>query len=75
MTGSQFFTVWERPDGRGKHIIQLKGQTGWTGDNTPIFEKFYAGGFQSFRGFAFRGVTPVEGPIEVGGQFMAARLG
>ncbi|MCA9027851.1 MAG: BamA/TamA family outer membrane protein [Planctomycetaceae bacterium] len=71
LTGSQFFTVWERPDGRGKHIIQLKGQTGWTGDNTPIFEKFYAGGFQSFRGFAFRGVTPVEGPIEVGGQFMA----
>ncbi|MCA9074839.1 MAG: BamA/TamA family outer membrane protein [Planctomycetaceae bacterium] len=71
LTGSQFFTVWERPDGRGKHIIQLKGQTGWTGDNTPIFEKFYAGGFQSFRGFAFRGVTPVMGPIEVGGQFMA----
>lgn len=71
LTGSQFFTVWERPDGRGKHIIQLKGQTGWTGDNTPIFEKFYAGGFQSFRGFAFRGVTPVIGPIEVGGQFMA----
>ncbi len=71
LTGSQFFTLWERPDGRGKHIVQLKGQTGWTGDNTPIFEKFYAGGFQSFRGFAFRGVTPVVGNIEVGGQFMA----
>ncbi|MDZ4689564.1 MAG: BamA/TamA family outer membrane protein, partial [Planctomycetaceae bacterium] len=36
---------------------------------TPIFEDFYAGGFQSSRGFAVRGVTPVENGVEVGGQF------
>jgi outer membrane protein insertion porin family len=70
LTGSQFFTVYERPDGRGKHILQLRGQTGWTGDDTPIFERFFAGGFQSFRGFEFRGVTPREGTTKVGGQFM-----
>src|SRR5690606_5406869 len=70
LTGSQFFTVYERPDGRGKHILQLRGQAGWTGDDTPIFERFYAGGFQSFRGFEFRGVTPREGTTKVGGQFM-----
>jgi outer membrane protein insertion porin family len=44
---------------------------GWTGDNTPIFERFFAGGFQSFRGFAFRGVSPTQQGVYIGGQFMA----
>jgi outer membrane protein insertion porin family len=70
LTASQFFSIWERPDGRGKHILQLRGQAGWTGDDTPIFERFYAGGFQSFRGFEFRGVTPRINNVKVGGQFM-----
>ncbi|MBX3439259.1 MAG: BamA/TamA family outer membrane protein, partial [Planctomycetaceae bacterium] len=71
LTASQFFTLHERADGRGKHILQLRGQTGWTGDETPIFENFYAGGFQSFRGFEFRGVTPRSAAgIELGGEFM-----
>lgn len=67
--GRQYFTTHQRPDGGGKHILSLNGQLGFTGDSTPIFERFYAGGFQSFRGFAFRGVTPLENGIEVGGQF------
>uniref|UniRef100_A0A7C2JXW3 POTRA domain-containing protein n=1 Tax=Schlesneria paludicola TaxID=360056 RepID=A0A7C2JXW3_9PLAN len=67
--GRQYFTVYQRPDGAGKHILNLTGNFGWTSSGTPIFERFYAGGFQSFRGFAFRGVTPVENGIEVGGQF------
>jgi outer membrane protein insertion porin family len=72
LTGNQFFTLWERPDGRGKHLLQLRGQLGWTGDDTPIFERFYAGGFQSFRGFEFRGVTPRSATgITLGGQWMA----
>lgn len=68
--GSQFFTVHERPDGFGKHIIQFRGQLGWTGDNTPIFERFFAGGYASFRGFRFRGVTPRQLGTGVGGQWM-----
>jgi len=72
LTASQFFTLRERPDGRGKHILQLRGQTGWTGDDTPIFERFFAGGFQSFRGFEFRGVTPRSPTgIDLGGEFLA----
>ena len=67
----QFFTTYQRPDGYGKHILTLSGQLGWTGDSTPIYERFYAGGFQSFRGFAFRGVTPIEKNTEIGGQFQA----
>jgi outer membrane protein insertion porin family len=67
--GRQFFTTYQRPDGGGKHIVNLTGSFGWTSNGTPIYERFYAGGFQSFRGFAFRGVTPIQNGVEVGGQF------
>lgn len=68
--GRQYFTTYQRPDGGGKHVVNLHGNFGWTSSSTPIFEKFYAGGFQSFRGFAFRGISPQENGVEVGGQFM-----
>lgn len=68
--GAQFFTVYERPDGFGKHIIQFRGELGWTGDNTPIFERYFAGGYSSFRGFDFRGVSPRQLGVGVGGQWM-----
>ncbi|HET6327300.1 MAG TPA: BamA/TamA family outer membrane protein [Planctomycetaceae bacterium] len=70
----QYFTLYQRPDGGGRQILTVGGMLGWTGDNTPIFERFFAGGFQSFRGFAFRGVSPVsdQNPnVYIGGQFMA----
>jgi outer membrane protein insertion porin family len=67
----QYFTVYQRPDGGGRQILTVGGQMGWTGDNTPIFERFFAGGFQSFRGFAFRGVSPTQEGVYIGGQFMA----
>lgn len=67
----QYFTVYSRPDGGGKHIFTMAGQIGWTGDDTPIFERFYAGGFQTFRGFAFRGVSPRELAVRTGGEWMA----
>lgn len=70
VTGSQLFTVFQRPDGFGKHIVHLQGQAGWTGKDTPVFERFYAGGYSSFRGFAFRGVSPIQGGYRVGGDFM-----
>ena len=54
----QYFTLYERPDGYGKHILQFRGQSTWTGEDTPLFERLYAGGYSSFRGFEFRGVTP-----------------
>jgi outer membrane protein insertion porin family len=67
----QFQTVFSRPDGSGQHVFSVTGQLGWSGDDTPIFERFYAGGFQSFRGFAFRGVGPVENSVSTGGTWMA----
>jgi outer membrane protein assembly complex protein YaeT len=67
---SQFWTVWERPDGSGRHVIVARGQAGWQGDDAPIFERFYAGGFRTLRGFDFRGVGPDENGFKVGGHFM-----
>jgi outer membrane protein insertion porin family len=67
----QYFTLWERPDGGNRHIVAVVGQIGWTDYDTPIFEKFYAGGFQSFRGFSFYGVTPRERGVRVGGRWQA----
>ena len=67
----QYFTLYQRPDGGGRQILTVGGMMGWTGDNTPIFERFFAGGFQSFRGFAFRGVSPTQEGVYIGGQFMA----
>lgn len=68
--GRQYWTLWERNDGSGKHVLAARGEFGWTGDDTPIFERFYAGGFRTLRGFDFRGVGPVENGIEVGGDFL-----
>ena len=41
----------------------------WTSSHTPVFERFYAGGFRSMRGFEFRGVGPVISGFEIGGDF------
>lgn len=59
----QYFTTYRRPDGSGKHVFTLAGNIGYSGDDTPVFERYFAGGFQSFRGFAFRGVTPRAGGV------------
>ena len=66
----QYFTMYQRADGGGKHILSVRGEVGWTGANTPIFERFYAGGLQSFRGFYFRSVSPKQNGVYVGGDFM-----
>jgi outer membrane protein insertion porin family len=41
-----------------------------TGAQTPIFENYFAGGFSTLRGFDFRGASPVQGGVRVGGEFM-----
>jgi outer membrane protein assembly complex protein YaeT len=71
----KFFTVYQRPDGSGRHVLALRSQVSWEGSNAPVFERFYAGGFQTIRGFAFRGIGPYEigtdgNLYRVGGDFM-----
>ena len=66
----QYFTMFCRPDGSGKQVLSVGGNAGWTERDTPIFEQYYAGGFNSFRGFSFRGVTPRTGGIATGGTWL-----
>lgn len=65
----QYFTVYNRPDGSGRQVLTFAGNIGWSGNDTPVFERYFAGGFQSFRGFSYRGVTPRVGNVGVGGIF------
>jgi outer membrane protein insertion porin family len=68
--GSKYWTIYERPDGSGKQVVAARSELGWTGSNTPVFERFYAGGFRSMRGFEFRGVGPIVDGFRVGGDFL-----
>lgn len=65
--GRQHFTIRERPDQTGKHILSMRGFFGISGQDTPLYERFYAGDFRSLRGFAYRGVGPYILGSNVGG--------
>lgn len=68
----QYFTLHSRPDGSGRQVLTLAGALGWAGEDTPVFERYYAGGYSSFRGFRFRGVTPRDPTgFSLGGIFQA----
>jgi outer membrane protein insertion porin family len=67
---NQFFTTYQRPDGSGRHVIVYRGQFGLSTSQTPVYERFFAGGFTTIRGFQFRGVGPNENGFFVGGDFM-----
>jgi outer membrane protein insertion porin family len=69
------FTLHERPDGSGRHVFTVRGFAGYTGDDTPVYEHYFAGGFSTIRGFDFRGASPraygsnINDWVFVGGQF------
>ncbi len=73
-----YFSLSEDIFGR-RTVLNLNSKIGWIpqdGDDVPFYEKFYLGG-RSFRGFAFRAVSPVGiendsgevGNDPVGGNF------
>jgi outer membrane protein insertion porin family len=66
---TNFFTTYQRLDGSGRHVLAFRSQASWAGSDAPVFERFYAGGFRSLRGFQFRGVGPHVGDYNVGGDF------
>jgi outer membrane protein insertion porin family len=65
----KFFTLTERIDGSGRHVLHLGGQVGWAGGDTPVYDHFFAGGYSTIRGFGFRGASPKNGDVIVGGEF------
>jgi outer membrane protein insertion porin family len=68
--GSQYFLLRQRADGTGKHTLAFVTNLGFTGSDTPIFENFFAGGFGTLRGFRYRGASPMDNGVQVGGRFM-----
>ena len=69
--GRQYFLLHARADGSGAHTLGIGGIFGVTGSNTPIYDNYFAGGFSTLRGFAFRGASPRIDNVQVGGQFEA----
>src|SRR5262245_58883579 len=66
---TKYFTLFQRRDGSGKQVLAIRNMVGFAGDSTPVFERFYAGGFRSIRGFAYRGVGPFVNGFNEGGDF------
>lgn len=66
----KYFLMRERADHSGRHVLSLGTQINVTGNDTPIYEHFFAGGFSTMRGFDFRGASPVSASgVQVGGEF------
>lgn len=61
--------------GEHKWVLALRADVGWQesldDDPVPIFERFFAGGPNSLRGFRFRTVSPQVVDKPVGGDFLA----
>jgi outer membrane protein assembly complex protein YaeT len=69
LEASRYFTTWQRPDGSGKHVVVLRSQISWEGNEGPVYERFFGGGYMSIRGFEFRGVGPNINGFMTGGHF------
>jgi outer membrane protein assembly factor BamA len=54
-----------------KTILTFRGDVGYIAGEAPFFERFYAGGLGSVRGFRFRGISPRSGVEQdpIGGSF------
>ncbi|MEX1017219.1 MAG: outer membrane protein assembly factor BamA [Phycisphaeraceae bacterium] len=65
----QFFTVDEDFFGR-RSVVSLRAETGviFESDESPVFERFHAGGHRTLRGFAFRGIGPRGIRADTGGR-------
>ncbi len=78
-----FNTLWNKPIlffidpvDKYRQILSFKLQIDWAEPHggqksLPIYERFYAGGLQSIRGFEFRGIGPKWGSESIGGNFRA----
>ena len=64
----KYFLMKERADGSGRHTLSYGLRLGVTGSQTPIFENYFAGGFSTIRGFDFRGASPKNQGVIVGGE-------
>ncbi len=64
------FLIRQRADGSGRHTITLSSTTNVGLSTLPVFENYFAGGFSTIRGYSFRGASPRDLGVIVGGRFM-----
>ncbi|HIQ20150.1 MAG TPA: hypothetical protein EYH34_02775 [Planctomycetes bacterium] len=69
-TARRYFLLRQRPDGSGRHVLGLNTRFGITGNDAPIYEHYFAGGFSTLRGFNFRAASPKRLGVSVGGHFL-----
>ena len=71
---TRYLTLYKQRDGE-KHILSAGGKLGYaepfgSDEEVPIFERFYAGGLNSVRGFEYRSIGPKEFGEPIGGSAM-----
>jgi outer membrane protein insertion porin family len=66
----KYFLLRQHPDGSGRHVLSLSTRMGISGDDTPLYDHYFAGGFSTIRGFDFRGASHRIHGFTVGGHFM-----
>ena len=66
----RYFLIRERPDGSGRHVLGFSNRLSISGSETPIYENYFAGGHATLRGFEFRGASPQDNGVIVGGRLM-----
>ncbi len=75
INGKKYHTAFSFPNW-GKHILSYGGTFGivesTTDEGVPIFERLFAGGTNSIRGFSFRGVGPIDSASkeQIGGKVL-----
>ncbi|MCD6360801.1 MAG: outer membrane protein assembly factor BamA, partial [Armatimonadetes bacterium] len=74
LSGKKHIPVVEEDD--KKQVLSLYGKVGlmeevWGSDFVPVFERFYAGGFGTVRGFQYRTIGPKQADDPVGGKVLA----
>jgi len=78
LEGRQYFLLSERPDGSGRHVLSIGSVLGMSGPDTPAYDNFFAGGYNTIRGFTFRGASPrqlANGQSPTSGNQNAAIIG
>lgn len=71
-SAEHYWTLSQDAEDR-RHVVFVRATAGWMnalGDSAdvPIYERFFAGGHGSLRGFAFRGVGPMTNNTPDGGK-------
>lgn len=68
LSASQFVPI--HGEGFDAHVLELSANAGVIGGKAPVFDRFYAGGLGSVRGFDEWGISPLFDGVPIGGYWM-----